>query len=81
MLVALPFGEQVGSHQENRELYERFFGQLARVLGQGGRAVLLTSERDLMHDLIRRHPPLRLERQILVGVLGQTARIYVLRRA
>ena len=77
----LPFGEQVGSHQENRELYERFFDQLARVLEQGGRAVLLTSERDLMHDLIRRHPTLRLERQILVGVLGQAARIYMLRRA
>jgi hypothetical protein len=33
-----------------------------------------------MHDLIQRHPALRLERQILVGVLGQAARVYVLRR-
>ena len=87
----LPFGEQIGSHQENLALYERFFGQLARVLEIGGRAVLLTSERDLMRDLIERRlmphedvglhqAAFRRERQVLVGVLGQAARIYVLRR-
>jgi 23S rRNA G2445 N2-methylase RlmL len=77
----LPFGEQIGSHQENPALYERFFGQLARVLVRGGRAVLLTSERELMRDLIQRQPALRREDQVLVGVLGQAARIYVLRRS
>jgi tRNA (guanine6-N2)-methyltransferase len=76
----LPFGEQIGSHQENPALYDRFFAQLARVLERGGRAVLLTSERDLMRGLLERHPSLRRERQVLVGVLGQAARIYVLRR-
>jgi tRNA (guanine6-N2)-methyltransferase len=76
----LPFGEQIGSHQDNLALYDRFFGQLVRVLGRGGRAVLLTSERELMRDLIERYPSLRLERQVLIGILGQAARIYVLRR-
>ena len=76
----LPFGEQIGSHQENLALYERFFSQLTRVLEPGGRAVLLTSERELMRSLIECHPSLRRERQVLVGVLGQAARIYVLRR-
>jgi 23S rRNA G2445 N2-methylase RlmL len=76
----LPFGEQIGSHQENLELYERFFFQLTRVLERGGRAVLLTGERELMRNLIESSQLLRRERQVLVGVLGQAARIYVLRR-
>jgi tRNA (guanine6-N2)-methyltransferase len=76
----LPFGEQIGSHQENPALYDRFFQQLTRVLVPGGRVVLLTGERELMKDVLQRHALLRLERQVLVGVLGQAARIYVLRR-
>ena len=80
MVSNLPFGEQIGSHQENPALYDRFFSQLTRVLERGGRAVLLTSERDLMRNTIERYPSLRRERQVLVGVLGQAARIYVLRR-
>jgi 23S rRNA G2445 N2-methylase RlmL len=76
----LPFGEQIGSHQENPALYARFLDEMIRVLGRGGRAVLLTGERDLMRDLLPRYPSLRRERQVLVGVLGQAARIYVLRR-
>jgi tRNA (guanine6-N2)-methyltransferase len=76
----LPFGEQIGSHQENPALYDRFFQQLTRVLVPGGRVVLLTGERELMKSVLQRYPPLRLEHQVLVGVLGQAARIYVLRR-
>jgi 23S rRNA G2445 N2-methylase RlmL len=76
----LPFGEQIGSHGENVTLYDRLLGDLARVLALGGRAVLLTSERELMRTLLRRYPSLHRERQVLVGVLGQAARIYLLRR-
>jgi len=76
----LPFGEQSGSHQENPALYDRCFQQLTRVLVPGGRVVLLTGERELMKSVLQRYPSLRLERQVLVGVLGQAARIYVLRR-
>ena len=77
----LPFGEKTGSHTDNPALYSRFFRQLIHVLCPGGRAVLLTSEKKLMHSLLRRHTPLHCEREILVGVLGQAARIYVLRKA
>jgi len=76
----LPFGEQIGSHADNPALYEAFFRQVKRVLRPGGRAVLLTSEKALMRDLLRRYPQLKREREILVGVLGKAARIYVLRR-
>jgi 23S rRNA G2445 N2-methylase RlmL len=76
----LPFGEQIGSHADNPALYDRFFAQVVRVLSPGGRAVLLTSEKDLVHRCTRSYPHLRREQEILVGVLGQAARIYVLRR-
>lgn len=76
----LPFGEQVGSHAANLSLYQSFWGQLLRTLNHGGRAVLLTSEKELMRDLLREHRQLEREQEILVGVLGQAARVYVLRK-
>jgi len=76
----LPFGIKVGSHQENPALYERFFDQLARVLKPGGHAVLLSGEKELMHDLLGRYKQFVREQEVLVGVLGQAARIYVLRK-
>lgn len=76
----LPFGLQVGSHANNQQLYASFFREMVRVLHPGGRAVLLTSEKELMRDLIQAHPQLVREQELLIGVLGQAARIYVLRR-
>jgi len=74
----LPFGEQLGDHADNPALYERTFHELTRTLRPGGRAVLLTSDKELMRQLIRSHGQLAREREVLVGVLGQAARIYVL---
>ena len=76
----LPFGEQIGSHEENPALYRDVLREVGRVLHPGGRAVLLSSEKDLMRQLVHDEPVLHLERQILVGVLGRAARIYTLRR-
>ena len=76
----LPFGKKVGSHADNPDLYSLFFQQLGRVLCSSGRAVLLTSEKELMRQLLHTHTQLHLEQQVLVGVLGQAARIYVLRK-
>jgi 23S rRNA G2445 N2-methylase RlmL len=77
----LPFGIQIGSHDDNTALYERLFAELGRTLRIGaGRAVLLTSEKELMRSVIHGQDRLILEDQILIGVLGQAARIYVLRK-
>jgi hypothetical protein len=62
------------------QLYDRFFRQLNRVLVQGGRAVLLSSEKDLVRQLRQIYSQLAREQEILVGVLGQAARIYVFRK-
>lgn len=76
----LPFGHQIGSHEDNPALYERVLQEAARTLRPGGCAVLLSGEKDLMRRLVHDHPALHMERQILVGVLGRAARIYGLRR-
>jgi 23S rRNA G2445 N2-methylase RlmL len=76
----LPFGEQVGSHGENPALYRQFLREVNRTLRHGGRAVLLSSEKDLVRQLVHDDPALHMERQVLVGVLGRAARIYLLRR-
>jgi 23S rRNA G2445 N2-methylase RlmL len=76
----LPFGEQLGTHQDNVALYEGFFRQLERALRPGGRAVLLTSEKALMRKMLAIHTQLLREREVLISVLGQAARIYVLRK-
>jgi 23S rRNA G2445 N2-methylase RlmL len=76
----LPFGKQIGSHADNPVLYQSLFGELVRTLRPSGRAVLLTSEKELMRRLMHNYPQLQREDEILVGVLGQAARIYVLRR-
>ncbi len=61
-------------------MYQRFFREMTRVLRQGGRAVLLTSQHDLVRQGLGAHPELRRLREMPVKVLGQPARIYVLAR-
>ena len=61
-------------------LFDRVFKQLSRVLVSGGRAVLLTSEKELMRQVLRSYPQLVRKQEVLVGVLGQAARIYVLEK-
>jgi len=76
----LPFGEKMGSHADNVQLYGRFFRELVRVLRPGGRAALLTSEKELVRQCLDRHTQLQREREILVAILGRAARIYMLRK-
>ena len=80
IVTNLPFGLQMGSRASNQPLYASFFREMVRVLHPGGRAVFLTSEKELVRDLLQAHPELVREQELLIGVLGQAARIYVLRR-
>jgi len=78
--VNLPFGKQVGSRAEIEKLYPCFFAELERVLKPEGRAVVLSSEYELVKDVIRRHRRLLNVTGYSVAVLGQWARIYVLKK-
>jgi predicted RNA methylase len=56
IIANLPFGKRVGSHQHNRDhLYPRLFREITRVLNPlTGRAVLLTTEKQLIVQNIRK---------------------------
>jgi len=76
----LPFGKQIGDPNQLPQLYGAFLTEAARVLTPRGRAVLLTSERDLLEAALK-GMPFYTRRQVSVGVLGQPATIFVLERA
>lgn len=75
----LPFGKQIGSPKALKKLYPAFFGELERVLGENGRAVVLSSEFDLVKDAVRGCPNLEILTGYSIAVLGQWGRIYIIR--
>ncbi len=75
----LPFGQLMGSHVQNLELYPAILDECARVLRTGGRCVLITHEVRLMDSLVS--PGIwSLEQKITVSLSGLHPRIYVLRK-
>ncbi|WP_420629357.1 hypothetical protein [Candidatus Leptofilum sp.] len=77
----LPFGKQISSPKALKRLYPAFFGELERVLGRNGRAVVLSSEYDLVKESVRQCSNLEILTGYSVAVLGQWGRIYILRRS
>ncbi len=75
-----PFGKQIGSRQEVEQLYPAVLAEMARVLKPAGRAVLLSSQYELLKDVVRRQPGLEIVRGYSVAVLGEWGRIYLLRK-
>jgi len=80
MVCNLPWGRRVGSHRVNVHLYPGFVREMGRLLGDGGKAALLTAEKRLITRLIRHNSRVSLAdiRPIRVG--GLRASIYVVRR-
>jgi 23S rRNA G2445 N2-methylase RlmL len=76
----LPFGKQIGTREAIERLYPCFIAELDRILKPGGTAVLLSSEYDLLKEVLRTCPGLTLVRGYAVAVLGQWGRIYILRK-
>lgn len=74
----LPFGKKISSKRENQMLYANFFRETARILRPGGKAVLLTTERELTREIISQYPSMRIRRQISIDLLGIRAFIYVI---
>lgn len=79
--VNLPFGKQIGSRHDAAKLYPRFFAELDRVLKPGGQAAVLSSEYELVKAALRDHKRLTNVIGYSIAVLGQWARIYVVRKA
>jgi 23S rRNA G2445 N2-methylase RlmL len=76
----LPFGRQIGSQQNLEKLYDDLFTELARVVVPDGRIVLLSSEYDLIKQLMRRHPQLEILSGYSVATKGVWGRVYLIRR-
>ena len=77
----LPFGKKVGSHQENLVLYRAFFREMNRVLRAQGRAVVLSSESELVRDSLRAIDGLGIVRGYTVTLLGRKATVYLVARS
>lgn len=77
----LPFGNRVGSHQDNQRLYQALIRRLPQWLLPEGIACLYTMEGSLLEGLIRQEPALEfLEvRRVFAG--GLEPKAYLLRRA
>jgi len=76
----LPFGKQLGTKGEIERLYPAFFAELGRVLKPNGRAVILSSEFDLVKESVRQQPKLEIVRGYSIAVLGYWGRIYIIER-
>jgi 16S rRNA G966 N2-methylase RsmD len=72
LLSNLPFGNRVGSHRENEQLYARFVRRLPNFLRDGGVAVLYTADAKLLERLLRENPRLsiREKRRTAAGGLS-----------
>lgn len=79
--VNLPFGKQIGSAENNRQLYPAALRELARVLRPGARLVALTADRRGLEESLRRASVLARRSVFPVMLLGQAAGVYVIERA
>jgi 23S rRNA G2445 N2-methylase RlmL len=77
----LPWGKQIGSHQENKVLYDKFLKEVIRVLKSRGKAVFLTSESKIMINILQKQTNFRLINTYKnIFVLGQRADIFIIKK-
>ncbi len=81
LLADLPFGQRIGSHENNQTLYPEILNEAARVARHHARFVLITHEIRLMSETIRHSNIWALEREIKINLRGLHPRIYILRRS
>ncbi len=80
LAVNLPFGAQVGSVEENRDLYPAFLREAARVLRPGARFVALSGDVRTLGDALRRNNRLVRRETYPVIILGRRAAVVVAER-
>ncbi|HWR18414.1 MAG TPA: HEAT repeat domain-containing protein [Clostridia bacterium] len=78
VIANLPFGNRVGTHQQNERLYKAFVTRLSEWLKPNGVAVLYTMEFTLLKNLIRETPALKLIAQERTEAGGLMPGIFVL---
>jgi SAM-dependent methyltransferase len=78
LLADLPFGQLVGSHQENVLLYPAVIKEAARLLKPTGRALFITHEVRLMEQILRESSGWKTDQVIRIGLGGMHPRIWIL---
>lgn len=76
----LPFGNRVGTHKENTELYLGLMKKLTEWLAPGGVAVLYTMEYELLKRLVKKTKGLAFENETRTEAGGLLPGIFVIRR-
>ncbi len=77
----LPFGQLVGTHEENVSFYPALLREAARIARHEARFVLITHEVRLMESLLRDSVAWTTENMLRVTLGGLHPRIYVLRKS
>lgn len=80
LVTNLPFGHQLGAPEMLRRLYPLFFAEVARVLHENGRAIILSSEYDLVKESVRQQPTLHIVTGYSMAILGKWGRIYIIEK-
>ena len=74
----LPFGNRVGSHRDNEQLYSRFLHRLPNLLRDGGVAVLYTADGKRLERLILENRALRLIEKKRTAAGGLSPWVFVI---
>ena len=77
VLSNLPFGNRVGSHSDNEQLYRRFVRRLPNLLANEGIAVLYTVEGKLLEQCVRDNPRLALRTKLRTEAGGLSPWVFV----
>lgn len=80
LISNLPFGNRVGSHDENEMLYAYILDALPKWLNKDGVAILYTMEYTLLKKLLHERENLILEKQEKTDAGGLTPGIFIIRQ-
>lgn len=76
----LPFGKQIGTKRQIERLYPKLFKEFERVLKPSGKAIILSSEFELVKTAVRTTPTFNILTGYSIAVLGQWGRIYIIQK-
>lgn len=76
----LPFGNRVGSHENNEKLYRSFIARLPELIAKDGFALLYTMEANLLERCLRHTPQLQVTKRLRTEAGGLTPWVFLIAR-
>lgn len=76
----LPFGNLVGSHEENKTLYPAVLKEAARVARKGAQFIVISHEVRLIESCLAKNPAWALKQVYMINLTGLHPRIFHLER-